>query len=68
MLHMRLVSSDLNGEMSNQAKVLAFLCANIGRQLSIREIMAGVGLMRSPAAVLSCIKHLEERGNIERLA
>ena len=55
------------GLPSTQSELLTFLAANVGQPMSIRRMMNALGL-KSPAPVLSRLRHLEERGKLKRVA
>lgn len=53
-----------NGLTKVQASTLAFLVANAGGPITIRQIMNAFGL-KSPAAVGSRLNHLKEKGKLK---
>jgi len=62
-----IVDSSPDGLTSLQAGSLAFLVANAGRSITIRQMMNAFGL-KSPAPVLSRLNHLKEKGKLRDVA
>jgi len=62
-----IMDSSTEGLPSTQSELLTFLVANVGQPMSIRRMMNALGL-RSPAPVLSRLRHLEERGKLKQVA
>jgi len=55
-----------NDPACEKSELLLFLIANLGKTVSMQQMMEALGL-RSPAPVLFRLQHMEERGQIRRL-
>lgn len=54
-------------EDEGKSELLKFLMNNLDKPISIQNLMQALGL-KSPAPVLTRLRHLEQRGKLRRVA